>query len=316
MIGFDSAAGQATADSELKRMLDAVVALVREVAQREIMPRFLRVIHDQRKDDGSLCSAADLAAEHFLHGRLQEIRHCPVIGEEMTRAAQRAAWHSGSTDDDGLWCIDPIDGTTNFINGLPFFAVSIAWIRARRTRLAVTYNPITDEMFYAREGNGAYLNGRRLPLREVTADIGRAVGGVDFKRIPKLLADRIAVSPPFYSQRNFGSSTLDWCNLAAGRLDLYLHGGQKLWDYAAGSLILRESGGQVCTLTHDDYDAEDIWRRSVIAALHPAVFKAWRNWVRQRNTPAATSEPLRRELRAATHDAAASTETVGTAGKR
>jgi fructose-1,6-bisphosphatase/inositol monophosphatase family enzyme len=121
-------------------------------------------------------------------------------------------------------------------------------MRARRTRLAMTYNPITDEMFYAREGHGAYLNGRRLPLRQVTADIGRAVGGVDFKRIPKLLADRIAVSPPFYSQRNFGSSTLDWCNLAAGRLDLYLHGGQMLWDYAAGSLILREAGGQMCTL--------------------------------------------------------------------
>jgi fructose-1,6-bisphosphatase/inositol monophosphatase family enzyme len=187
----------------------------------------------------------------------------------------------GSNDDLGLWCIDPIDGTTNFINGLPFFAVSIAWMRARRTRLAVTYNPITDEMFYAREGNGAYLNGRRLPLRQVTADIGRAVGGVDFKRIPKQLADRIAVSPPFYSQRNFGSSTLDWCNLAAGRLDLYLHGGQMLWDYAAGSLILREAGGQMCTLLHDDYDADDVWRRPVIAALHPTVFATWRDWVRR-----------------------------------
>jgi myo-inositol-1(or 4)-monophosphatase len=158
-------------------------------------------------------------------------------------------------------------------------------MRARRTRLAVTYNPITDEMFYAREGNGAYLNGRRLPLREVTADIGRAVGGVDFKRIPKQLADRIAVSPPFYSQRNFGSSTLDWCNLAAGRLDLYLHGGQMLWDYAAGSLILREAGGRMCTLAHDDYDADDVWRRPVIAALHPAVFVAWRDWVRHSDQP-------------------------------
>ena len=155
---------------------------------------------------------------------------------------------------------------------------------ARRSRLAVTYNPITDEMFYAREGNGAYLNGRRLPLRQVTADIRRAVGGVDFKRIPKQLADRIAVSPPFYSQRNFGSSTLDWCHLAAGRLDLYLHGGQMLWDYAAGSLILREAGGQMCTLLHDDYDADAVWQRPVIAALHPTVFAAWRDWVRQ-NTP-------------------------------
>nr|WP_313951243.1 inositol monophosphatase family protein [Accumulibacter sp.] len=265
-------------------MLDASVALVREVAQREIMPRFLRAIQDQRKDDGSLCSEADLAAENFLHGRLTEIHHCPVIGEEMAPAAQRANWQRGSDDDDGLWCIDPIDGTTNFINGLPCFAVSIAWMRRGRTRLAVTYNPITDEMFYAREGNGAYLNGRRLPLRQVTADVRRAVGGVDFKRIPKHLADRIAVSPPFYSQRNFGSSTLDWCNLAAGRLDLYLHGGQMLWDYAAGSLILREAGGQMCTLTQDDYDAEDVWRRSVIAALHPAVFETWRNWVRHNNT--------------------------------
>ncbi|WP_291992651.1 inositol monophosphatase family protein [Candidatus Accumulibacter sp. ACC003] len=269
-------------------MLDATVALVREVAQREIMPRFLRAIHDQRKDDGSLCSEADLAAENFLHGRLQEIRYCPIIGEEMTPAAQHASWHDGSDDDAGLWCIDPIDGTTNFINGLPCFAVSIAWIRARRSRLAVTYNPITDEMFYAREGNGAYLNGRRLPLRQVTGDIGRAVGGVDFKRIPKQLADRIAVSPPFYSQRNFGSSTLDWCNLAAGRLDLYLHGGQMLWDYAAGNLILREAGGQMCTLAHDEYDDADVWRRSVIAALHPAVFARWRNWVRQNNSPASS----------------------------
>ncbi|MER2514975.1 inositol monophosphatase family protein [Candidatus Accumulibacter phosphatis] len=294
MNSIDSAARLAVADSELKRMLDAVVAQVREVAQREIMPRFLRVVHDQRKDDGSFCSEADLAAEHFLHGRLLEIRDCPIIGEEMTAATQREAWHGGSNDDNGLWCIDPIDGTTNFINGLPFFAVSVAWIRARRTRLAVTYNPITDEMFYAREGNGAYLNGRRLPLREVTTDIGRAVGGVDFKRIPKQLADRIAVNPPFYSQRNFGSSTLDWCNLAAGRLDLYLHGGQKLWDYAAGSLILRESGGQVCTLTNDDYDAEDVWRRSVIAALNPTVFATWRNWVRTNSFPAAAATAAQR----------------------
>ncbi len=197
----DSAVAPTLADSELKRMLDACIALVREVAQREIIPRFLRVSHGQRKDDGSLCSEADLAAQHFLLGRLTEIRPCPIIGEEMTPAAQQAGWRNGSSDDLGLWSIDPIDGTTNFINGLPCFAVSIAWMRARRARLAVTYNPITDEMFYAREGNGAYLNGRRLPLRQVTADIARAVGGVDFKRIPKELADRIAVSPPFLGLR-------------------------------------------------------------------------------------------------------------------
>lgn len=265
---------------ELKRMLDATVALVREVAQQEVMPRFLRVHKQQQKDDGSLFSEADLAAQHFLVERLPLIRACPIIGEEMTPAEQRAGWAEGMRDERGLWCIDPIDGTTNFINGLPCFAVSIAWLSAGRTRLAVTYNPISDEMFYAREGNGAYLNGRRLPLRLVTGDIARGVAGVDFKRIPKALADRIAVDPPFYSQRSFGCSTLEWCNVAAGRLDLYLHGGQMLWDYAAGRLILHEAGGQMCTLGNDDFDADDVWRRPVVAALHPEVFKTWRNWVR------------------------------------
>ena len=119
-----------TADGELKRMLEATVDLVREVAQREIMPRFLRVSHGQRKDDGSLCSEADLAAQHFLLDRLKEIHPCPIIGEEMSTAAQQASWNDGNGDELGLWCIDPIDGTTNFINGLPFFAVSIAWMRA------------------------------------------------------------------------------------------------------------------------------------------------------------------------------------------
>ena len=278
------------ADTELKGMLDATVTLVREVAQREILPRFLCVSHGQRKDDGSLCSEADLAAQRFLLERLPQIHDCPIVGEEMTPAAQQAIWAEASADNRGLWCIDPIDGTTNFINGVPVFAVSIAWLRGQQARLAVTYNPISDEMFYSREGHGAYLNGPRLPLREVSPDIRRAVAGVDFKRIPKYLADQIAVNPPFYSQRNFGSSTLDWCNLAAGRLDLYLHGGQMLWDYAAGSLILREAGGQMCTLTHDDYDRDDVWRRPVIAALDPAVFGAWRNWVRQNCGPPSARE--------------------------
>ena len=261
---------------QLKRMQDAAIVLVREVAQQEVIPRFLRVRHAV-KDDGSLFTEADLAAQHYLAERLPDIHRSPIIGEEMSRDAQRKGWEDG---EDGLWCIDPIDGTTNFINGIPWFAVSLAWLKEGRTRLAVTYNPITDEMFYAREGHGAYLNGRRLPLRQVTTDLARTVADVDFKRIPKGLADRIAVDPPYYSQRNFGCSTLEWCNLAAGRLDLYLHGGQMLWDYAAGSLILREAGGQVCTLDNDDFDAAEVWRRPVVAALDPTVFASWKAWLR------------------------------------
>lgn len=226
-----------------------------------------------KKGPADFVTAADLKVENALFEELQKLRPgYSFLGEERGLVE--------GTDKTHTWIADPIDGTTNFINGLPWFAVSIAWLAAGRTRLAVTYNPISDEMFYAREGNGAYLNGRRLPLRQVTGDIAQCVAGVDFKRIPKPLADRIAIDPPYFSQRNFGCSTLEWCNLAAGRLDLYLHGGQMLWDYAAGSLILREAGGQACTLAQDDFDAADVWRRPVLAALHPRVFATWKDWVR------------------------------------
>jgi len=283
MNSIDSAARLAVADSELKRMLDAVVAQVREVAQREIMPRFLRVVHDQRKDDGSFCSEADLAAEHFLHGRLLEIRDCPIIGEEMTAATQREAWHGGSNDDNGLWCIDPIDGTTNFANGIPLFAVSIAYLIDHEPVIGVVYNPITDESFYAARGAGAFLNGTELPLRAGATELRDAVAGVDFKRISHHLGDELAVRPPYYSQRNFGSSALEWCFVAAGRLDVYLHGGQMLWDYAAGRLILAEAGGIAEALDGGVLMSGPAIKRGVIAATSPALFAEWSAWVKARS---------------------------------
>jgi fructose-1,6-bisphosphatase/inositol monophosphatase family enzyme len=260
----------------LAHACSATANLVREVARREVMPRFLNV-RRQLKDDGTLFAEADLAAQHFLVERLPAIIASPIVGEEMSAADQQAAWDAGA---DGLWCIDPIDGTTNFINGLPFFAISVAWICDGKTRIGVTYNPVTDEMFHACEGGGAWLNEHRLPLRKSTRELSRGVANIDFKRIPKPLADRIAIEPPFYSLRNFGSSTLEWAYLAAGRLDVYLHGGQMLWDYAAGRIILAEAGGHACTLASDEFDTVQPWQRSVAAALDPQVFAAWRQWLR------------------------------------
>jgi myo-inositol-1(or 4)-monophosphatase len=275
---MSQAPASAVSAADLEKAVVATVDLVREVARREVMPRFLRV-QRQLKNDGTLFSEADLAAEHFLAQHLPGILAGPVIGEEMPKPAQQAAWNAGQN---GLWCIDPIDGTTNFINGLPMFAISVAWLESGQSRLGITYNPLTDEMFCAWAGGGAWLNGQRLPLRESSGQLQRGLANIDLMRMPRALADRIAVAPPFYSQRNFGSSTLEWCYLAAGRLDLYLHGGQMLWDYAAGRIILAEAGGQACTL--DSLDSGDFnwgspWQRSVVAALHPQVFADWRRWL-------------------------------------
>ena len=257
-------------------MLKAVVAAVKLVAAEEIMPRYMKVAH-QRKSDGSLCTEADMAAQLALTKKLQAILNVPVLGEEMSAKEQHEIWQAGN---DGLWCIDPIDGTSNFVRGLPYFAVSVALLREGRSVLGVVYDPVADEAFAAEQGKGSFLNGERLLVREAAESLDQALANVDMKRLGTKLVGQLATHPPYSSQRNFGASTLDWCYTAAGRYDVYLHGGQKLWDYAAGTLILWETGGHACCIEHDDFTQGDIWQRSVIAARDKKLFDEWKNWIR------------------------------------
>jgi len=259
-------------------LLPRVEALARAVAAQEIMPRFLQVTR-RTKSDGSILTEADLAAQHFLATELAKLADLPPLGEEMNEAEQQAALAAGA---DGLWCFDPVDGTTNFQVGLPFFAVSIALLVRGEPILGVSYAPFSDEMFTAVVGGGAWLNGERLPLRQPEPRMERAVALTDLKRLPRPLAVALAAERPYYSQRSLGSSVLEWCYLAAGRADLLLHGGQRPWDYAAGCLLVREAGGRLSSLDDDDFDAAPVWRRSVIAALDPTALADWRIWIRQR----------------------------------
>jgi len=260
----------------MSAMLKAVVAAVKLVAAEEIMPRYLKVAH-QRKSDGSLCTEADTAAQAALAKKLQAILNVPVLGEEMPAAEQHALWQSGN---DGLWCIDPIDGTSNFVRGLPYFAVSVALLRDGKSQLGVVYDPVADEVFAAESGKGAFLNGAALAKRETAESLHQALANVDLKRLGAKLVTQLSSNPPYGSQRNFGASALDWCYTAAGRYDVYLHGGQKLWDYAAGTLILWEAGGHACCIENDDFAQGDIWQRSVIAASDKKLFDEWKSWIR------------------------------------
>lgn len=258
-------------------MLHQVIEIVRNAARQEVMPRYLSVAHS-RKADGSLFTDADLACQTALARELTALAPYPVLGEEMSEAEQQQSWRAGT---DGLWCIDPIDGTSNFVNGIPYFAVSIALMRAGRSVMGVIYDPVAEEMFYAEQGGGAFLNGAPLPIKTRSPNLRHSLAGVEFKRISDALAARIALHPPYSSQRNFGASTLDWCYTAAGRFDVYLHGGQKLWDYAAGCLILEEAGGRMCTLACDDFWQDDLWQRSIVAALGEGLFNEWKAWLRE-----------------------------------
>ncbi|MEO8332933.1 MAG: inositol monophosphatase family protein [Gallionella sp.] len=269
--------GKHLAASGMGALLKAVIAAVKLVSAEEIMPRYLKVSH-QHKSDGSLCTEADLAAQSALTRKLQAILNVPVLGEEMSTAEQHELWKAGH---EGLWCIDPIDGTSNFVRGLPYFAVSVALVRAGESVLGVVYDPVANEMFAAERDRGAFLNGEKLVGRESVGEMAHALACVDMKRLKKKLVTRLATDPPYSSQRDFGASALDWCYTAAGRFDMYLHGGQKLWDYAAGSLILSESGGHSCCIESDVFAECDIWQRSVIAARDESLFRDWKNWIRE-----------------------------------
>jgi myo-inositol-1(or 4)-monophosphatase len=270
---FQSSTG---APAGMGALLKAAVAAVKLVTAEEIMPRYLKVSH-QHKSDGSLCTEADIAAQSALCNKLQSILNVPVMGEEMTEAEQSVLWKAGY---DGLWCIDPIDGTSNFVHGLPYFAVSVALIREGKSVLGVVYDPVANEMFAAEQGKGAFLNGEKLVGREMPGTLKKALACVDMKRLKKKLATQLAANPPYSSQRNFGASALDWCYSALGRYDVYLHGGQKLWDYAAGALVFIESGGHICCIDNDDFAQGGIWQRSVIAARDKKLFEEWKGWIR------------------------------------
>lgn len=261
------------------KLIETLCAKVKTVAQQEMMPFFLNT-ERLRKADGSALSQADVAVQTALSHELMRIIDVPVLGEEMAAAEQRHLW---SFANDGLWVIDPIDGTNNFINGIPHFAVSVAFVVQGRTQMGVIYNPVSNECFYAVHGAGAFLNGQKLPLRHVAKKLREAIAGVEIRRLRSArLSNSINHFAPFGTLRCMGSSTLDWCYLAAGRYDVYVHGGQNLWDYAAGALILEEAGGEMATLEGDDFwSGQHVFQRSVIAAGQESLFRAWLSWVRQ-----------------------------------
>jgi myo-inositol-1(or 4)-monophosphatase len=251
--------------------LGALAALLREAAREELLPRF-RAVERRVKADGSVLTEADRAMQvRIAEALARRWPAVPLLGEEMEEGAQRRLLRDSPQ---GLWCLDPLDGTSNFAAGVPFFAVSLALIDAAGPRLGLVLDPLRDEAFAACSGGGARLDGAPMPAAP-QGPLQRAVVGVDFKRLPHGLARDLAAHPPYASQRNFGACALEWCWLASGRLQALLHGGQKLWDYAAGVLILEEAGGVARTLEGEPVFSAALAPRSVVAACDAVRFEAW-----------------------------------------
>lgn len=199
-----------------------------------------------------------------------------LLGEEMSEADQHDALRQTES---GVWVVDPLDGTSNFSIGVPYYAVSIALLRHNEVEMGVVYDPSRKECFSAAKGQGAWLNGRSLNQQHLSAPLSSGMALIDLKRLDPDLASRLAADPPYKSQRSFGAVALDWCWLAAGRCHVYLHGRQKLWDYAAGCLILQEAGGTAVTLEGESVFVPTLEPRSTAAALDPDIFIQWKQWL-------------------------------------
>lgn len=258
--------------------LDTLSALLRAASRAEILPRF-RTTAGTAKADGSLVTDADLGVQHRLTEALAE--HWPevaLLGEEMDAAHQQRLLDAGGP----LWCLDPLDGTSNFTCGFPGFCISLALLRDGRTELALVLDPLRDECFTAARGQGAYLDGAPLVPYAPGPALGDCVAVVDFKRIPPARVAPLFRKGGFRSQRNLGAVALEWCWLAAGRFQLYLHGGQKLWDHAAGRLIAQEAGC-ACALYRPHADAPTdglaLGKHLALAAADEALLARWRDFV-------------------------------------
>lgn len=172
-------------------------------------------------------------------------------------------------EDDARWIVDPLDGTVNYAHGLPIFAVSIALERAGEVVLGVVYDPIREEMYTAERGGGATLNGRPVRVSD-TDELIRALIVTGFPYDREKLPEALEVFGRFSrltrGMRRLGSTALDICYVASGRLDGYYERGIWAWDVAAAGLILEEAGGRVT-----DYKGgrPDLEGREIVASNGP-----------------------------------------------
>jgi myo-inositol-1(or 4)-monophosphatase len=192
------------------------------------------------KGPGDFVSVADRKAEKIIHDILEKAR--PDYGYVMEESGVIEG-----PDKSHRWFIDPLDGTTNFLHGIPHFSISIALERDGVMVAGLVYDPIKDEMFVAERGKGAYLNNRRLRVagrREASLMlIGTGVPHIGKPGHPLFIKELGAVMSRFQNVRRMGSAALDFAYVAAGRLDAFWERGLNAWDFAAGIVLVREAGG-------------------------------------------------------------------------
>jgi len=223
-----------------------------------------------KKGAADFVSAADLKAEQTIFEMLSKARPgYGFLGEERGMIE--------GTDKTHTWVVDPLDGTTNFLHAIPHFAINIALQREGVVVAAVTYNPVSNELFWAEKGKGCFVNDKRLRVAaRQKLDESVLATGIPFLghgQHAKFLKELHQISQRVAGVRRFGSAALDMAFVAAGRFDGYWERDLKPWDLAAGTLLVTEAGGKVT----DAAGNEDVLETGSVCAanleIHPLLIE-------------------------------------------
>jgi myo-inositol-1(or 4)-monophosphatase len=259
-----------TPSALLKVMIEAV-----RKAARGLRRDFGEVSELQvsKKGAADFVSAADLKAEQTLFEELTRVRPgYGFLGEERGEEA--------GTDKTHRWIVDPLDGTTNFLHGIPHFAINVALERDGVVVAAVTYNPVTHDLFWGERGRGAFWNDKRLRVsarsRMDEALIATGIPFLGHGQHARFLKELHQIGQRVAGVGRFGSAALDLAWVAAGRYEGYWERDLGAWDLAAGVLLVSEAGG---TVTDADGGESMLTGGSICAAnpsLHPLVLERLR----------------------------------------
>jgi myo-inositol-1(or 4)-monophosphatase len=252
--------------STLSPLLTVMIAAARK-AGRAVARDFGEVeqLQISKKGPSDFVTASDLKAERVLFEELNKARPgYGFLGEERGMVE--------GTDKTHRWIVDPIDGTTNFVHAIPHFAISIALEREKRLVAGVVYNPITDDLYHAEVGRGAFRNETRLRVAtRKKLDEAVLATGIPFQGTPghaQFFKELHQFTQRVAGVRRFGSAALDLAYVAAGRFDGFWERNLGLWDIAAGVVLVREAGG-FC----DEIDGADFTDTGNIVAGNEAMLK-------------------------------------------
>ena len=229
-------------------MLEKIISVVREASKIVCSAEDISAKTSEKGGAADLVTAYDVAVEEFLKRELTALLpEALFYGEESEKC--------GDPNKGWAFVVDPIDGTTNFVRGMSQSAISVALAKDGVVEYGVVLDPFKDELFSAKRGGGAYLNGKPIhvsdkPLDKGIFGMGTAIYNREFEE------QTMAVTAQLFKRscdfRRMGAAALDLCYVAAGRYDAFFEFSLAPWDFAAGSLVITEAGGKICTMKGED----------------------------------------------------------------